>query len=73
MTCDLRPSGVLVTYFAERRFGFIRPDAPASADVFVHESELPPQPRIGDRVRYELDSSPGRRDVAVRVTHEVAS
>ncbi len=60
--------GTVVQYFAEKGFGFIRPDV--GADVFFHITSLigsePPETiEPGQAVKYELDldteSRPGRQ------------
>jgi cold shock CspA family protein len=60
---DERELGVIV-HWTDRGFGFIRPDH-GDRDVFLHidECDMPAgeEPRIGDRVSYEMGTD-NRRD-----------
>lgn len=56
-----RDHGTVASWVDGRKFGFIKPDA-AAPDIFFHVAscEFREEPRIGDRVSYEVAAA--RRD-----------
>jgi CspA family cold shock protein len=64
-----RDSGIIV-HWSDSGFGFIRPDG-AERDLFFHVSAVDRgEPRIGDRISFEIGEDRLRRPCAKQVRFE---
>src|SRR5262245_44655563 len=64
-----REAGTVVHFNHSGGYGFIRGDVPGERDVFFHVSAISEEPRIGDKVTYEIGTDNTGRRCATNVRH----